>query len=513
MKKYPVVIIGIIAIIAVFSLTLFKIEKEIDFNQVITEVNKERKNILESESKNDIEQYMYKVAGDKDGFTDAEIETLLQPRALKQGNISKEDALEDTEYLFKILRYVYGAYGYYGGDKVFNQIKDDVFKSINTKDELSVNELNTIFVEQLSFITDGHMSIGGTHINKKHILDYYCNQQIEVKKNNKGFYFFIDNKKRYIKSINNDEEVEKYLKLSINEDGELLYYIGLLQNDEKAKLSLQIEYNLDSEIKKDVIKLVKVEEKVYRNPTAFEQKTIEGIPVLICRKLSDKGEENTLKYFAKSGSKVKNEKVFIIDLRGNGGGSDIWCDFWFENYTGATPQTGKSGMKRYSKLYLYGQKNIQDINVEPLLEKYDMPKLNEVVKSYYGSKIDVLKNKNYDTWKVEVDDSEWVNNESTIFVLIDKGVASSTENFVEQLRTLDNVIFVGSNTTGATDISDEQKMYLPNSNLLVYFGVGLDMKKDPPHFIDGKGFEPDIWLNNEDILERVVKLCNQYNLK
>lgn len=512
MKKYLVVIISVIAIIVVFSLTLSKKEKEIKLNQIIREVNQERKTTLESESKNDIEQYIYKVSGDKEGFTDEEVEILLQPRAEKQGMILQEDALVDTEYLFKILKYVYGGYGYYGSDEVFDQAKKQVISSINNKEQISINDLKIIFAEKLSFITDGHMKLGRIRINSKHRLHYYCNQQVEIKKNNTGFYYIVNNKKRYLKSINHDNEIERYLKLSVNESGELVYYIGLLENDQNAKLSIPIEYKLDSEIKKDEIKLSKASHQVYKNPTAFEQKTIQGIPILICRRLDDKLEENTLKYFVESGSKLKNEKVFIIDLRGNGGGSDIWCNFWYKNYIGASPKTGKSSMKRYSKLYLYAQKDIQALDIEPLLEKYDMPRLNEEVKKYYGPKTEALRNKAYDTWEVEVDDSKWVDNENIIFVLMDKGVGSSSEIFIEQLRTLDNVVFVGTNTGGFHDVSDEQKIYLPNSNLYVYLGIGLDMNKYPPYFIDGVGFEPDIWLDNEDMLERVIKLINQSNL-
>ncbi len=204
MKKYPVIIIVVIIIIAVFFITSFKKDQEIDFNEVIREVNEERKNIMESESKNDIKQYIYKVVGNKEGFTDEEIDTLLQPRAVTDHRISKEDALEDVDYLFRILKYVYGGYGYYGGDKVFEQIKTKVMNRIDTQDDISITDLNTLFLEHLSFITDGHMKIGGVSVNKKHILNYYCNQQIEVKKNDNGFYYVVDNKKRYFKSINRE---------------------------------------------------------------------------------------------------------------------------------------------------------------------------------------------------------------------------------------------------------------------------------------------------------------------
>ena len=73
MKKIIVLIPIIITLLLIFYLIPFRTEK-LDFNTIIKEVNQDRKNILESESKNDIEQYIYNVTGDKEGFTDEEIE-------------------------------------------------------------------------------------------------------------------------------------------------------------------------------------------------------------------------------------------------------------------------------------------------------------------------------------------------------------------------------------------------------------------------------------------------------
>ena len=204
---------------------------------MIREVNQERKTLLEAETITDIEQYTYSITGDKEGFSDEEIEMLLCPHEVLSDTLSREQALEDAEYLFRLLQYVYGGYGYYGGDEV----KNKVVASINDKDEITILDLNKIFIEHLSFIKDGHFVIGNTQINKRHILNYYCNQQIEVKKNNTGYYCLVNDEKRYIKSINSDSKIKIYLKLSINEDGELVYYIGLLQNDEEAMKTIQIK--------------------------------------------------------------------------------------------------------------------------------------------------------------------------------------------------------------------------------------------------------------------------------
>ena len=482
MKKYLISIIVLLVIGSSLCVYVYinslNTEEVISFNEVIREANQERKILLESETSNDIQKYTYSVTGDKEGFTDEEIETLLSSHEVLSDTLSKEQALEDADYLFRLSKYVYAGYGYYGGDKVFEQAKEKVMNAIKKEDEISIKELNRIFLKNLSFIKDGHFVIGNTNVNREHVLNYYCNQEIEIRKNNNGYYYLVDHEKRYIKAINSDKEIEKYLKLSINEDGELVYYIGLLQNDANAMDLLEIEYKASSNISKKDIQLTKVLQEVHRDPTAFEQKMVEGIPVLTLKKFSDKENENTLKYFSESGLELKNEKVFIIDLRGNSGGSDIWCELWFENYTDATPKTGIIGARRYSKLYLQIQKADKDIKLEPFLERYNMPKLNEKVKEFYETSTQSLSNKEYDTWEFDPVNAKWINNENIIFVLIDKGVASAGESFIEQLSTLNNVVLVGSNTLGCSEIGDDKGMFLPNSNLWLYFGVWLNIGKN-----------------------------------
>ena len=523
MKKYLISITAVLVIVASLCVCVYinslNTEEVISFNEMIREVNQERKTLLESETSNDIQKYTYSVTGYKEGFTDEEIEMLLSSHEVLSDTLSKEQALEDAEYLFRLLKYVYAGYGYYGGDKVFDQAKEKVINTINKDDKISIEELNKIFLKNLSFIKDGHFVIGNTNVNREHVLNYYCNQDIEIRKNNNGYYYLVDNEKRYIKAINSDKEIEKYLKLSINEDGVLVYYIGLLQNDANATDLLQIEYEINSKINKEDIQLTKVLQEVHEDATAFEQKMVEGIPVLTVRLFFDKIDEISLKHFSESGLDLKNEKVIIIDLRGNQGGSSMWGEFWFENYTDVVPNTGMSSAERYSKFYLYDMKAFQENgfesyfnDVESLLKKYNEPKLNEEMNSWVEEMNQTIKNKAYDTWEVDSPKGEWVNNENIIFVLIDKGIASSSEDFVNMLRTLDNVIFVGSNTSGCSEIGNVSKKFLPNSNILLYFGGELFINKNIES-VDGVGYEPDLWLDNQNTVERVIKLCDYYKLK
>ena len=81
-----------------------------------------------------------------------------------------------------------------------------------------------------------------------------------------------------------------------------------------------------------------------------------------------------------------------------------------------------------------------------------------------------------------------------------KNVASSAEAFVEELDTLKNVVFVGTNTSGVVFSKQSIRCTLPYSQLAVTYGDAISFGG----ITEGKGFEPDIWIGGNDVLERVV---------
>ena len=98
------------------------------------------------------------------------------------------------------------------------------------------------------------------------------------------------------------------------------------------------------------------------------------------------------------------------------------------------------------------------------------------------------------------------NNKAIIFVLIDNNVASSGESFIGYLKTLKNVILVGTNTSGTRISNVFTQSQLPNSLINIKFGNTLTLI---PQCQEGKGYQPDIWVNSGDSLDKVLKLINR----
>ena len=103
----------------------------------------------------------------------------------------------------------------------------------------------------------------------------------------------------------------------------------------------------------------------------------------------------------------------------------------------------------------------------------------------------------------------YVDNDIPVCVLVDKNSASATETSIDLLRSVNNVVLVGSNTDGALISGSSSEVYLPNS------GLKMDIPADVTLRYDGemqkaKGIYPDLWINPTNSLKAVQKLISSY---
>ncbi|MGL5693366.1 MAG: hypothetical protein ACRCXA_04760, partial [Peptostreptococcaceae bacterium] len=86
------------------------------------------------------------------------IEDILALAESKDTNItyiSKEQALDDINFLFDILRKNYGLYTYLGGDSKFLSAKENIIKRIDSK-IITKSDFYDLLIENLNFINDNH---------------------------------------------------------------------------------------------------------------------------------------------------------------------------------------------------------------------------------------------------------------------------------------------------------------------------------------------------------------------
>ena len=101
----------------------------VDFHAFLDEVNETRRAVIEDGEPLDISAWTPDFTDQNHTFTDEAIETLLTRRDMVD-YLSLEQAREDLDIFFTLLRTTYGAYEYFGGDEVFEELKDEAIQRL-----------------------------------------------------------------------------------------------------------------------------------------------------------------------------------------------------------------------------------------------------------------------------------------------------------------------------------------------------------------------------------------------
>ena len=186
MKKRILYILLILVLI--FSLASYILRDRVYVSQTVLDF----KNFLYSYDNFDDELPVY--------FPDNPCENTGKPIS-----ISKEEAREDIDNLFSLLKYGYSAYGFFGGDPAFDLAKANMITEINSfeYDSLTKKALTNIIRSNLDFIQDSHFSVGNEKLCD--YTKYFSSRRHIFYKDFKGYYTYIDDEIYYVDQINNGD--------------------------------------------------------------------------------------------------------------------------------------------------------------------------------------------------------------------------------------------------------------------------------------------------------------------
>lgn len=480
------VIIGIL-------LMLFYVSKDSELDTVLEDSNERRMQTKNLENV-DYSGYIQKISPTELGIS-AEQLTFLEPalseastQRMQDGEIRKEDAISDIEFLFEVLEYSYAGYLYFGNYERWEDAEKNVINQINAySDTVSVFMLQQMLVKNLEFVQDGHFLINAESTLKRSV--YYYSEAFEIQKDWKGFYLHLDNHKWYIEAVEGDTNVEQYVRESLDQSGHLCNYIGILSVKPCTEVSLKLKSG--TRCKQINVELKKSEGKVDNKDSYSGDCRVQKIDDTSVFTMDSFSDDSHLENYKNAAKQAKGEKCIILDLRGNAGGQTILPETWFQNFSGKSPKADHINIRMASLLNNYVTK--------AALELIEYESLTPYFQELYRTEVDIS-SKSENQYYVTTTQKEYLPNDTTIFVLIDKNVASSAEWFVEALDTLENVIFVGTNTSGCMLSKQSIRCRLPYSGIEVIYGDEISIGS----IREGTGFEPDVWVGGNDILERVV---------
>jgi len=415
-------------------------------------------------------------------------------------DVLKEDLLEDVEMLNSTWKYAYPLYEWYGGNESFDQAYEQLVETIKRNYESGAEVDHDDFVRHLQehyrFITDQHVHIDGEPLTPRK-KQFYTTEQMMFIADESGDYWLYENGETTdrLESVNNDENVDDYVVPSLNDEGELVYFLGQFSNNLSVNpWLLAFDNNSRMEV---TIRRVGFDYLSDRTFNVYEE---DGVPIVQMRSMSIY-EDSPHDYddMLNAAHDVKDESYFILDLRNNFGGNSDFVSKWFEELFGVKAGLGEDTIRLFSTTNNVFFENTVQIDEQAGLvwETFD-----ETTDDYFRfEEYDFPRDPVWDIEKSQLTTIE--NNDTPIFVIIDEGTTSAAEVLTQQLKQVNDVYIVGAPTAGAIHSSNALIWELPNSGISVsvpsVFSYNHDMNEK-----EAVGIEPDIWVHPRFAKARVI---------
>lgn len=402
--------------------------------------------------------------------------------------IGRKEALEEIDFFFRVLKYGYAGYELFGGDDAFGKSREMVQEEIGYFEEIPIRQYFSIVFNNLSFINDAHFRFAGNSLFTKY--QFFSSRRFDFYKDEKGSYYINGEEKLYLESING-RDPEEYIKLSLDDNGKLVYRLGVLLPEGGSEYPVTLSF-VEDHLEDRLVYLFPIE-SLPSDRTMYEYYEKDGLPVIVNR-VANPWEEEKMKEFTDDAKALKNTEIAILDIRGHIGGADHIPMEWVKNYTSSLRNPGTARL--YADLRTQTAQEIQVRWSE--WNDRDSSWAQRRFSPVSGGWSDI----NYSLPRLK-------RNDRYLVVLLDSYIASAGESFVRYLKQVENVILIGTNTRGATTVGNVTTYFLPHSTIPVQMGTTLFLELDFS-FREGIGIEPDIWVDPKESLELAIKFVDNY---
>jgi len=440
--------------------------------------------LSEEEAREKIKGFLYPY----DEFDEVDPEKIQFLEGKVVSEISREDVLEEVDFLFKMLKYGYAGYGLFGGDETFARSKENIMEEIRELEVLPIAEYSAIIIGNLPFINDGHFRIGNQALFTRYHFHY--SREIDFARDERGYYTINEGENNYLGSVNG-KDPQDYLKLSLDEEGKLVYRLAKVTPGDGWPYPVTLSF-VDNGRPEEVVNLFPIQSRGF-DRVIYDSYEKDGLPVVVNR-IAPGWEEEEMKRFTEGAKELKDAKVAILDIRGHVGGSDMYGRGWVKNYTSSLRTPNRGGVYVDLRTQTAQQFLVRWNEGLGLDARWARSRFSPVSGGWSG---------------INFSKPKFQKNDRYLIVLIDDNNASAGESFVSFLKQVENVIIIGSNTSGVSTVGNVGTFFLPTSAIPIQMGVsiflGLDLE-----IREGIGIEPDIWVDPRGSLELAVKFADNY---
>jgi len=414
----------------------------------------------------------------------------LDPDQGPAGSISRAQAVEDVERLFYLLSHGYSGYAFFDGDGNFERARAGILGDLEERAEWEVEDLADLFRHHLSFIHDCHTRVGGRAYGGHR--DFWFDTTLDIHKTDDGFHLDRKGVSLILTSISGDPP-ETWLKPSLSESGEALHRIGTLSSARPDPVVVEATGNQGT--RRFEIELRRSDFFSYSRDI-FREDRIGGIPVLRIRSFSEHHEEH-IERFLETADRYREASCVIVDLRGNGGGSEAYVIEWIRRLTDRRAGSAFFTCELKSRTTMMGRANYMTY----LLDLY--PKA-DFYRREAARFLDSARSITEPLWAGPfTPQTARIPNDTTVVIITNGRVASAGEGFVMRARHAENVVVVGENTHGALTFGNVSAHQLPHSKMNVRLPINFGLFPDLV-FREEEGLAPDYWVPAPDAVNCAV---------
>ncbi len=408
--------------------------------------------------------------------------------------ITREQARADIDMLEYLLEHAYSGKDYWSKNGVgFEGLIAELRSSAEGSGTFPVAAFEEIVCRGLQKIQDGHLGVRGfkRHRFFKHEDAFFADLLIEKKD---GSFIVVDSQVPGLSAGDSIRVAKENLFPTLSPSGKSHFLIGLLSASAINDLQIQSRSGSSMKIPLHRCRLSGFSDE---DTSVFSSTAIEGVPHIRVRSFSTDFNKE-LEMFAQSSLALIEKPAVILNVLGNGGGSENYGRAWLRNLN------GKHASNRISAV----------LTSPPIVESWansDLegapPFLQELIKEA-RAKLEILKKNPRKSWEIWYPQSAGGTGtfKGKLIILMDRWVASSGEGTLGSSRAVKDLLLIGENSAGIGTFGEVRPYILPNSRIQLSLPCKLFLE---PGILEGKGFFPNLWLDTSEPLEEIVKWLHE----